>query len=46
MPTDALPEARAHVAGDQTHIFRDPVVVHEITREPFDRGRVPARPSR
>ena len=43
MPTDALPEARAHVTGDQTHILRDPVVAHEITREPFDRGRVPAR---
>lgn len=43
MLTDALPEAQAHVAGDQTHIFRDPVVVHEITREPFDRGRVLAR---
>ena len=43
MPTDALPEAQAHVAGDQTHILRDPVVVHEIPREPFDRGRVPAR---
>ena len=40
MLTDALPEAQAHVAGDQTHIFRDPVVVHEIPREPFDRGRV------
>ena len=43
MPTDALPEAQAHVTGDQTHIYRDPVVVHETTREPFDRGRVPAR---
>ena len=35
--------AQAHVAGDQTHILRDPVVAHETTREPFDRGRVPAR---
>ena len=43
MLTDALPEAQAHVAGDQTHIYRDPVVAHETTRKPFDRGRVPAR---
>ena len=37
---DALPEAQTHVAADEPHILRDPVVVHEIPREPFDRGRV------
>lgn len=40
---DALPEARTHVAGDEPHVPRHAIVVHEIPGEPFDRGRVPAR---
>ena len=40
---DALGEPQAHVAGNQTHPVGIAVVVHEIPREPFDRGRVLAR---
>ena len=40
---DALGEPQAHVAGNQTHPVGIAVVIHEIPREPFDRGRVLAR---
>ena len=42
-PRMALGESRAHVARHRAHAVRVAVVCHEIVREPFHRGRVPAR---
>lgn len=42
-PRMALGESRAHVARHRAHAVRVAVVCHEIVREPFRRGRVPAR---
>ena len=40
---DALGESQAHVARHRAHAVRVAVVCHEIVRETFRRGRVPAR---
>ena len=40
---DAPGESRAHVARHRAHTVRVAVERHEIIREPFHRGRVPAR---
>lgn len=40
---DAPGEARSHVARHRAHMVRVAVERHEIIREPFRRGRVPAR---